>query len=92
MKIKSIIIVTAGVLFTCSSCKKTFLDQIPYDQISSDLAINSESDMQTALNGAYASLRDADLVARTLPLVGDLMADNVSIAAINSNRYLAELN
>ena len=92
MKIKSIIIVTAGVLFTCSSCKKTFLDQIPYDQISSDLAINSESDMQTALNGAYASLRDADLVARTLPLVGDLMADNVSIAAININRYLAELN
>ena len=92
MKIKSVFLYTAGVLLFFTSCKKSFLDQVPYDQVSSDLAIKSESDMQTALNGAYASLRDADLVARTLPLVGDLMADNVSIASVNSNRYLAELN
>ncbi|MCB0714542.1 MAG: RagB/SusD family nutrient uptake outer membrane protein [Chitinophagaceae bacterium] len=92
MKIKSIIISTASLFLLCTSCKKSFLDEVPYDQISSDLAINSESDMQTALNGAYASFRDADLVGRTLPLVGDLMADNVSIAVVNSNRYLAELN
>jgi hypothetical protein len=48
--------------------------------------------MQTALNGAYAGLRDADLFGRTLLLDGDLLADNVAIAINNSNRYLAEYN
>jgi len=92
MNNRSYIYLLAGTLIFFTACRKNFLDNVPYDQISSNLAIQNEADMQTALNGAYASFRDADLVSRTLPLVGDLMADNVSIATINSNRYLAELN
>jgi starch-binding outer membrane protein, SusD/RagB family len=48
--------------------------------------------MQAAMNGAYAALRDVDLFGRTIPLIGDLMSDNVYIAIVNSNRYLTEFN
>jgi hypothetical protein len=92
MKLKLFILSFAGSLLFLSSCKKEFLELKPYDQVSLDVAITNESDMQTALNGAYASLRTSDLFNRTLPLVGDLMADNVSIAIENSNRYGNELN
>ena len=44
--------------------------------------------MEIAVNGAYANLRSANLYGRTIPLFADLLADNVYISAVNSNRYL----
>ncbi len=86
----TIILTVSGLAL--SSCKKDFLELLPYNQIALDVAITNEADMQTALNGAYAGLRDADLFGRTLLLDGDLMADNVAIAVNNSNRYLGDYN
>lgn len=96
MKLKPIII-TITALIILSSCKKSFLDLRPYDQVPSDIAITNEEEMQTALNGAYFSLHTdhvgdvnsdgSSLFDRTLPLIGDLMADNVAIVIDNSNRY-----
>jgi hypothetical protein len=40
----------------------------------------------------YSGLRSVDLYARTLPLMGDLMADNVYIHVQNSGRYLPQFN
>ncbi len=101
MKIKSIIILFF-TLTIISSCKKSFLDLVPYDQVPSDAAITTESEMQTALNGAYASLRTdhrgdanndgSNLFDRNLPLLGDLLADNVAIVIDNSNRYTDQFN
>ena len=71
-----------------SSCKKDFLDLRPYDSIGSDVAISNVSDMKAALSGAYANLGSVNLYGRTIPLFGDLLADNVYISTINSNRYL----
>jgi hypothetical protein len=90
--IKSIMpaIILCGLLL--ASCKKEFLDLKPYNQVAASVAITNETDMQAAVNGAYAALRDVDLFGRTIPLIGDLMADNVYIAIVNSNRYLAEFN
>ena len=83
-------------IFLCglllASCKKEFLDLKPYNQVAASVAITNETDMQAAMNGAYAALRDVDLFGRTIPLIGDLMADNVYIAIVNSNRYLPEFN
>src|SRR5262245_21575486 len=84
------VLIVGGLLL--GSCKKSFLDQKPYNQVSADVAITNETDMQAAVNGAYAALRDVDLFGRTIPLIGDLMSDNVYIAIVNSNRYLAEFN
>src|SRR5262245_16077274 len=75
-------------LILVSSCKKTFLDRRPYDSVASDIAITNVSDMQAALSGAYSNLLSANLYGRTIPLFGDLVADNVYISTINSNRYL----
>lgn len=84
-------LVYAGILLAgLASCKKEFLDLKPYNQISLDVAITNESDMQAAVNGVYAQLRDIDLFGRTLPLLGDLLADNAYISTVNSNRYLPE--
>lgn len=75
-----------------SSCKKSFLDLNPYNETPTSEAITSESSMQTAVYGMYAQLRNANLYGRTVPLIGDLLADNVFISSTNSNRYIAEFN
>lgn len=101
MKLKTILflLVTITVII---SCKKSFLDLKPYDQVPSDIAITNEEEMQTALNGAYFSLHTdhvgdidndgSNLFDRTLPLIGDLMADNVALVIDNSNRYTEVFN
>ncbi len=89
---KNKFIIIAAALFGLTSCKKSFLDLLPYNQIASDVAISNEADMQAALNGTYAQFRSVNLHGRTLPLIGDLMADNVYIATVNSNRYGGEFN
>jgi starch-binding outer membrane protein, SusD/RagB family len=71
-----------------SSCKKEFLDLQPYDSVSSDAAITDVAGMKAALGGAYSNLGNVSLYGRTIPLFGDLVADNVYISTINSNRYL----
>lgn len=75
-------------LMLLAGCKKSFLDLRPYDSVSSDVAINNASDMQAALAGAYLNISSANLYGRTIPLFGDLLADNLYISTINSNRYL----
>lgn len=78
----------AILLFVASSCKKDFLDRDPYGGLPTSEAITNVDDMETALNGVYAGLRSPNLYGRTIPLFGDLFADNVYISTTNSNRYL----
>jgi starch-binding outer membrane protein, SusD/RagB family len=78
----------AVVMTVISSCKKDFLDKDPYGGLPTNAAITNADDMETALNGAYATLRSPNLYGRTIPLFGDLFADNVYISTTNSNRYL----
>ena len=77
-----------------SSCKKDYLIQPPPTSLTPATALASESDLSTALLGAYAStttpaggLRNVDFYGRTVPVLGDLMADNAYQSLINSNRY-----
>ena len=76
------------LLLMVTSCKKDFLNREPYGGLPTDQAITNIDDMKTAVNGMYASLRSANLYGRTIPLFGDLFADNVYISSTNSNRYL----
>jgi hypothetical protein len=73
------------------SCSKKFLDLTPYSQVPLNQAITDQNSMQTAVNGMYAGLRATDFYGRSIPIDGDLLADNVYISASNSNRYLVEL-
>ena len=72
-----------------SSCKDEFLDLDPYTQVTPDAAVKTETDLLNALRGGYAGLRNVNLYGRTIPVIGDLAADNVFISSKNSGRYFA---
>lgn len=74
-----------GALLT--SCSKDFLDQPPYTSVDANEALATDADILTALNGTYAGMRNANLYGRSLPLLGDLQADNVFISTRNAGRY-----
>ena len=81
------ILFAAAAVFT--SCSKEFLDKKPNTAVDLASAISTEGDLSVALNGAYSSLRAVDLYGRTLPIKGDLMADNAFVTTANSGRYLS---
>jgi len=70
-----------------SSCKKEFLELNPPTSLTPDQALGAEADLLVALRGAYAGLRGVDFYGRTIPVLGDIMADNSYQHAINTNRY-----
>lgn len=86
-KIIYTISICVGIMFL-GSCSKDFLDRKPYDSLPSGEAIKTPDDMQVALNGMYAGLRNVDLYGRTLPVIGDLLADNSYVSTKNSGRYI----
>ena len=52
------------------------------------MALGTTTQLQTALNGAYAQLRAVSLYGQDLPVIGDLQADNTFVEVDNSGRYL----
>src|SRR5215813_10845492 len=82
-----IMIVAIAMIMILPACKKTFLEKFPPTSLPPDAALSSEADLQTALMGAYASLRATDFFGRTVPVFGDELADNAYISLTNSGRY-----
>src|ERR1700712_296949 len=82
-------IVSASLM---GSCKKEFLELQPPAQIPGSEAASTVANMASALNGAYYGLINTNLYGRTLPVFGDLLADNIFVSVSNSGRYLAEQN
>lgn len=80
-----VLIASATISFT--SCKKSYLELTPPTSLTPQSALASTTDLSTALLGAYQGLRNVDLYGRTVPLLGDLMADNAYQSLTNSNRY-----
>lgn len=70
-----------------SSCKKDYLEQTPPTLLLPAVALSDESGLATALNGAYVGLRNTEHYGRTIPVLGDLMADNAYVSPKNSGRY-----
>ncbi len=83
----SIIILFAAMLF--ASCSKSFLDKKPYTANNLSSAISTENDMKVANSGMYSSLGATDVFGRSLPVKGDLMADNTFVTTSNSGRYIS---
>lgn len=79
-------LVAAIVIFT-ASCKKDYLALTPPTSLTPESALANESDLSTALLGAYAGLRNVDFSGRTVPVLGVLMSDNSYQSLVNSNRY-----
>ena len=85
-KYKFITAFTLALMFF-TSCKKEFLTKLPPTAVPPAQALATEADLQAALRGAYSGLRAVDFFGRTVPLIGDLMADNAYVSLTNSGRY-----
>jgi hypothetical protein len=79
--------VIAIFVMVLPACKKEFLDKLPPTSLTPELALATEADLQTALMGTYAGLRATDFFGRSVPVFGDLMADNGYVSLTNSGRY-----
>lgn len=82
-------IVTTALLLSLASCQKSFLELAPPTSLTPEYALASEADLQVALRGAYAGLKSTNLYGRTLPVLGDMIADNTYQSVQNTNRYTA---
>lgn len=76
----------SGLVFF-SSCEKEFLELNSPTALVPAIALEKETDLLVALRGAYASLRNVDHMGRTIPVVGDVTADNAYQSTLNTNRY-----
>jgi hypothetical protein len=79
-----LVVVLAGML---GSCKKSFIELNPPTSLTPTQALGTEADLLVALRGAYAGMRGVDLYGRTVPVIGDIMADNSYQHNLNTNRY-----
>jgi hypothetical protein len=86
--IKNMIVATA-LLLSLASCEKSFLELNPPTSLTPEYALATEADLQVALRGAYAGLKSTALYGRSLPVLGDIMADNTYQSVTNTNRYTA---
>jgi phosphatidylserine decarboxylase len=80
-------IVTTVLFLSLASCEKSFLELKPPTSLTPEFALATEADLQVALRGAYAGLKNTALYGRSLPVLGDIMADNTYQSALNTNRY-----
>ena len=87
IKILKFTLLPVLLMATFSSCKKEFLELDPPTSLTPDQALGTEADLLVALRGAYSGLRGADFYGRTLPVIGDIMADNAYQHPLNTNRY-----
>jgi len=80
-------IVTTVLFLSLASCEKSFLELQPPTSLTPEFALATEADLQVALRGAYAGLKNTALYGRSLPVLGDIMADNTYQSTLNTNRY-----
>ena len=85
---KKISVYLLAFITLTASCKKDFFDLQPYDALPVEDAIETDGDLNVIVNGMYSNLRSVNLYGRTLPVKGDLAADNVYLKGNNSGRYL----
>ena len=82
IKIVSVFSISLGLMTL--GCKKSFLDQTPEAAILGSNFFKTESDMQQAVNGAYASLRD--MGNTDYWLFGEMRSDNTTYQYNQSER------
>ncbi len=75
------------LLATMVSCKKEFIELNPPTSLTPAQALGTEADLLVALRGAYSGIRGVDFYGRSMPIWGDIMADNAYQSALNTNRY-----
>jgi starch-binding outer membrane protein, SusD/RagB family len=78
------------LLLLCSGCAKTFLNKTPSNSIPLDQALTTPVQLNQALNGAYAALRNTGVYGANFLISGDVQADNVYVETSNIGAYVTQ--
>ncbi|MGZ3755602.1 MAG: RagB/SusD family nutrient uptake outer membrane protein [Mucilaginibacter sp.] len=92
MKKNKIIYLLLACALVVTSCKKSFLNEVPPNAVTVQNSILTPSAMADAVNGMYNDMKSYTLYDRDVPVLGDLLADNIYVNVTNSGRYLSENN
>jgi hypothetical protein len=92
MKISKYTYLILALSLAALSCKKAFLNRQPSTAVLEQNAIKTANDMNDAVNGMYSAMTSSTWFGRDIPILGDLLADNVYVSAFNSGRFLPENN
>jgi hypothetical protein len=92
MKINKLIYLLLAGGLAITSCKKSFLNEVPPNAVTVQNSILTPSAMADAVNGMYNEMKYYFLFDRDVPVLGDLLADNIYVNVTNSGRYLLENN
>ncbi|HEY0245172.1 MAG TPA: RagB/SusD family nutrient uptake outer membrane protein [Mucilaginibacter sp.] len=92
MKNRKIFYIVLAVAIINSSCKKSFLSQVPSTAVPAATAIKTPNDMTDAVNGMYYAARNTSLFGEYVPILGDELADNVFVSSSNYGQLIQESN
>ena len=76
------------LVLTFNSCSKEFLDRKPTTAVNNDEALTSVTNVQSATVGLMLYFASYGYTGRNLPVVGDLITDNVTTIKGNSGHLL----
>lgn len=88
MKNVRILIIFTGVLLSYS-CKESFFNELPTDQLSERSFFQSSNDFETTLNDGYRLLRTA---YSNYYVIGDIASDNAYNQKFNNNYNFISIN
>lgn len=75
------------------SCSDSFLELVPQQSISDEAFLTSFDDFEAAIIGGYDQMQSSDLYGRYIPLVADVMGEDVKQnASANRAKEWAEYN
>lgn len=86
-KIKILIVFAVALLG--SSCKESFFNELPSDQLSEESFFKSSNDFETTLNDGYRLLRTA---YANYYVIGDIASDDAYNQKFNNNYNLISIN
>ncbi|MBE7170798.1 MAG: RagB/SusD family nutrient uptake outer membrane protein [Williamsia sp.] len=90
MKHINILILAAAVL--AAGCKKSFLEESPSNAVDAATAIKTPNDLTDAVNGLYTAAKSSSFFGQNVPVLGDLLADNVFISSSNYGQFITQSN
>lgn len=86
----AIVLFSLAYILFFTSCAKDFLDRRPMTSVPEEEALETLVDIQSAVMGLHASLRNPAYYGRTMLVVGDIAADvSTKKYAVSDNWYAA---
>ncbi|MDE6439892.1 MAG: RagB/SusD family nutrient uptake outer membrane protein, partial [Bacteroidales bacterium] len=76
------------LILSLNSCSPDFLDRKPTTAVNNDEALNSITNVQSATVGLMRYFATSGYTGRNLPVIGDLITDNVTTIKGNSGHLL----